>query len=57
MCAIKGNGYRQFDIRLSLEDIKAVEGILNSPGHPAAEVKIEDGGVVVVRLSRKVVRK
>lgn len=57
MCAIKKSEYRQPDIRLSPEDVGMIEKILNSPGCPAVEVKIEHGGVVIVRLSRKVVRK
>ena len=42
---------------LSERDITAIEDALNGPGHPVAEVKIEGGKIVVVQISRKVLKK
>lgn len=42
---------------VSDRDIAAINEALNGPGHPVAEVKIEGGKIVVVQISRKVLKK
>lgn len=39
--------------KLTVEQVKAIEDIINSPRHSSAEVKIECGKPVVVELVRR----
>lgn len=42
---------------LSQRELFAIQQTINGPGHPAVEVKIENGKVTVVEIKRKLVSK